>query len=352
MALLLSPGVRIANAAGVPISGGKIRVYNANTTTLSSLYSDTGLTVPLANPVVCNSAGYPSSDGSNTVGIFCASANYDIAFMTAASVVLVTIDDVASYGSDAATLTKDFTNSRFAVRGSGGTIYVEAGDADPDAVGGTGILGGWLGTQADSWTINAAVANVVGRIKENSKKLPGVIYTDATTFSSSAGVAITLPNDPTGVRQWEVEIWDLQCAGVTALTCQLSYDGGGTYKSGAGDYWYTKWIADNTAGPGAVYAVSAGDTKLDLVYAVRTAANKSGRLTVRITTPNSGSEHTLVESDGLCLDRTAATSVAAFGMKGVGLGGFGRATHMKILQGANAISGSYRVKPLRGSGET
>jgi hypothetical protein len=350
MALLLSPGVRIANAAGVPISGGKIRVYNANTTTLSNLYSDTGLTVPLANPVVCNSAGYPSSDGSNTVGIFCASANYDIAFMTAASVVLVTIDDVASYGSDAATLTKDFTNSRFAVRGSGGTIYVEAGDADPDAVGGTGILGGWLGTQADSWTINAAVANVVGRIKENSKKLPGVIYTDATTFTAVSTLEIALTNDPTGVRAWDLDLWDLTGTGVLSLLARFSYDGGGTYKSGASDYNYLKTKLDD-AGAATTTAPGDVDTKIDVNYYMITAANRLATVRIRIVTPDSGAGRTTLEASTVACGTTTA-HMGHFFTAGEAVGGYGRATHIRLLQSGQTITGKYRLTPLRGFGET
>lgn len=348
MASIIDTLFRVEDAAGDPIPLGKVRVYLVGTTTLADLFTTADLNpaTPLTNPVVADTGGWAAQ-------IFAASATYRVDTLTAADVLVKTQTTVPSLGTSSTGLDLTLPNgTRYKVTDSGGRVLVQVGDPDPDNTGGKLTIEGWAGSQADDILLDAALIDTTGRIKEIGKKSIGFIYTDATTFSSSAGVAITLPNDPTGVRQWEVEIWDLQCAGVTALTCQLSYDGGGTYKSGAGDYWYTKWIADNTAGPGAVYAVSAGDTKLDLVYAVRTAANKSGRLTVRITTPNSGSEHTLVESDGLCLDRTAATSVAAFGMKGVGLGGFGRVTHLKILQGANAISGSYRVKPLRGSGET
>jgi hypothetical protein len=101
-----------------------------------------------------------------------------------------------------------------------------------------------------------------------------------------------------------------------------------------------------------IVSVSAGDTKIDIGYAMRTAANRSSRLTLKILTPNSGSEHTLVESDGVTFDRTAATSMAKFGAVGTGIGNYGRATHIKLLQGANLISGSYRLVTRRGSGET
>jgi hypothetical protein len=52
MAVIVRTRVPVEDAAGVPVNGGKFRVYLANTTTLASLYSDAALTVPLSNPVV------------------------------------------------------------------------------------------------------------------------------------------------------------------------------------------------------------------------------------------------------------------------------------------------------------
>src|SRR6185436_19334286 len=102
MALILPPDARVLNASGVAINGGQVRVYNANTTTLSTLYSDAALTVPLSNPVVCNSAGYPSINGTTYTLIFAASANYDVAFLdtvAAGSTLLRSWEDVPSLGS-------------------------------------------------------------------------------------------------------------------------------------------------------------------------------------------------------------------------------------------------------------
>ena len=43
---------------GVPLNGGKAYFYITGTTTLQTVYSDDGLTTPLANPVVADSAGF------------------------------------------------------------------------------------------------------------------------------------------------------------------------------------------------------------------------------------------------------------------------------------------------------
>jgi hypothetical protein len=44
--------------AGLPLNGGKAYFYLTTTTTLEDVFEDDGLTTPLANPVVANSAGF------------------------------------------------------------------------------------------------------------------------------------------------------------------------------------------------------------------------------------------------------------------------------------------------------
>jgi hypothetical protein len=313
MAVIVRTRVRVEDENGVAINGGKARFRDANTLNLTSLYSDATLSTPLTNPVVADGNGW-------TPQIFAAEGTLcDLQYLTAGDVEIPSRNyvDVVALGSDTGASTRTFSGgTRYKLSDSGGVVLAEAGDPSPDNVGGSMTDQGWAGTQGDTRTFNYAHVNAgtsAGALKENSKKLTGVIQTDATAFSGSAGIVIPLTSSPTGVRAWEIEIWDLQCAGVTALTCQLSYDSGATYKAGAADYLHTKWITDNTAGPGTIVSVSAGDTKLDIGYAMRTAANRSSRLTLKILTPDSGSEHTLIESDGVTFDRTAATSMAKFG---------------------------------------
>lgn len=52
-----SPFLQLNDASGVPLSGGKLYVYEAGTTTPLALFSDNGLTTPAANPVVASAAG-------------------------------------------------------------------------------------------------------------------------------------------------------------------------------------------------------------------------------------------------------------------------------------------------------
>jgi len=50
-------GYRVTTA-GAPLNGGKAYFYLTGTTTLEDVFEDDGLTTPLANPVIANSAGF------------------------------------------------------------------------------------------------------------------------------------------------------------------------------------------------------------------------------------------------------------------------------------------------------
>lgn len=347
MALLFPLGLRISNATGAPISGGKVRVRLANVATLADLFSDAALTVPLSNPVVCDSAGYPSTNGGagSPTAVYSADGNFDIAFLSASDSVLVTFEDIPSLGADSATLVKDFTNSRFQVRGSGGTVHIEVGDPDPDASGGTGRLGGWNGSQADEIEIDAAVVSVgtsAGALTENGKPISAVVITEKTDFSAAAEVLVSLPESIPGIRKFVVEFFDLTL-GATAgnLQAQLGYEGGAV-KSGASDYLATGY---RDAGISV-----AGGSDIDIAVSGETTTNRRGHVTITIVTPDSGAFETLIRSVSHMLIDTAAT-VEEQRMVGYGVGGYGRCTSLRFWLNGSTISGSYRVVGERGFGE-
>lgn len=55
--LMAAPYSYFADSSGLPLSGGKIYTYAAGTTTPKASYTDATATVPLANPVILDSAG-------------------------------------------------------------------------------------------------------------------------------------------------------------------------------------------------------------------------------------------------------------------------------------------------------
>lgn len=72
---------------GVPYSGAKIYVYTVLTTTLKSLFSDTGLSVAAANPIICDSAGRHDMR-------YLATGAYKIVVKTSADVAIYTRDNI------------------------------------------------------------------------------------------------------------------------------------------------------------------------------------------------------------------------------------------------------------------
>lgn len=345
MALLIGGRFHVETAAGVAVSGGKMRIYNAGTTTLSSVYSDAALTVPLTNPVVAASDGW-------TPQIFAAEGlAVDFDFLTAGDVVIAGQSGVSAVfaGASGNVLTRDFTNSRMQVRGSGGIVYYEAGDPTGDNIGGKLTLSGWNGTTADEIEFNGPtnVANPAFTVED--KKIPGVIYTPNTTFSAVTVVDIPLTNAPSGVRAWDILIWDLVFSADASPILRFSYDNGATYKSGAADY---TWGAINLIGPAANN--STGATSITLATNDQVDAGGAtvpGMLELLIVGPNSGTASTSARS--ILSAQTATTPRPNIWMThGRGVGGYGRPTHVRLtVDGVITMTGAYKVIPQRGTGE-
>ena len=352
MALIWPFGGKLTDSSGNALSGAKFRVYTANTTTLASLYSDAALTQAITNPVISQSDGM-LANGGNECAVYVAAGTYDVAILSSADAVLDSVDDYIPWGSESGDLDRTVTgNGRFKVTGSAGTVLIQIGDPSPDNVGGTLIIEGQAGTQLDSLTLDSAAVNAgtsAGALKENSKKLIGVVQTEATTFTAAATVDIELTNSPTGVRAWEVELFDFIPSTTMQLQARLSFDSGGTYKSGAGEYQFSTLQYDSATNA-YVTSVSTGAAQLDLsAPANGSTANRTGRVKVIIITPNSGNDHTLLEytsslwnTDGLTVNMTGAGNAST---------GNGRATHIRFLGSAGNITCKGLCRPLRGYGE-
>ena len=346
MAILTEGRLLITDASNVPISGGKARIYNTGTTTPTPVFSDAALTVPLVNPVVANASGF-------TPVIFAAEGiAVDVQYLTAADAIVPgrSYTAVPLLGSDTGTFTRTMAdNSRFKLSGSGGTVLMQAGDASPDNVGGKLTIEGWAGTQGDLLTLDFAATNTTGPFTENSKKMLGIVATASTSFTSVASVDIALAETPTGCRAWKVYLWDVISAAVggSGVQFRFSYDGGATYKSGASDYGHA---ADYnvSATPTSAYDDTAAQIALPIGFSG--LANRPQLIRFDVITPTSGLDSTILMGDAVYLDTgTGFPQRLSFG--GFGHGGFGRATHVRVIFVTNNASGKYRVAPLRGFGE-
>ncbi len=97
----IKPFVHVSDSNGNPYVGAKLYVYLPTTTTLASIYSDAGLSVPMANPMT----GATASDASgNFPRFYIAAGTYKLRAETSAGVLIWqedTIDTGLSAGSGA-----------------------------------------------------------------------------------------------------------------------------------------------------------------------------------------------------------------------------------------------------------
>lgn len=115
----IDPIPQFCNDAGEPIAGGKLYFYDSGTTSFRNTYSDSGLTIANANPVILDAAGRPPS-------IFL-QGNYKLV-VTDANDVQISTRDPVSGTSTAGEYTDWSITTTYAlnqsVRGSDGEYYV------------------------------------------------------------------------------------------------------------------------------------------------------------------------------------------------------------------------------------
>lgn len=90
------PGFRVTDdSTGEPVSGATLYFYDAGTTAPKTAYSDENLTVEIGTYIVCDTLGYPTSDGVNTkTMIYVGTAPYKIVCKDANGVTLWEHDNV------------------------------------------------------------------------------------------------------------------------------------------------------------------------------------------------------------------------------------------------------------------
>jgi hypothetical protein len=345
MAQLVDPRFLLTDASNVPQNGAKLRIYDAGTANLTSVFSDAALSVPLTNPVVASSSGILPQ-------VFAAEgAVVDLQWLTSADVAIPgrSYEDVTFVGADTGDLTRTVTgNARFKLTGSGGANLWQVGDASPDNTGGTLTIEGWAGTQGDALTFDFATTDTTGYLKERTKRLTGVVETAATTFSAVTSVDITLPEFPPDVRAYLVEVFDFSASTNHSLTLRASYDGGGTFKSGASDYKYANQQYDTTGGA-ITFSSLTTTTAIQLESNYNGATDQAARISIEILTVESGTGHTHIRHRAEGVLNTGA--YAWWQGFGYAQGSYGRVNAIRLITSAGTITGKYRIVPLRGYGE-
>lgn len=90
---VLDPGWIAQDANGNPLSGAKLRFFEAQTTTPRTVYADADLSNALPIPIVTNSAGLPTSDGNAVTLIYTGLNPFKFSLKTAGEVDVFTPQD-------------------------------------------------------------------------------------------------------------------------------------------------------------------------------------------------------------------------------------------------------------------
>lgn len=126
------------------LSGGKVYVYDVGTTTPKSVYSDTALSVPAANPIILDSAGRHDNR-------YIATGSYKIVLKTSADVAVFTRDN----------------NDGGVPVGSGALAIANGGTGATTAAAALAALEG--ATAAELAEVSAEVASLSGQLASTEK---------------------------------------------------------------------------------------------------------------------------------------------------------------------------------------
>lgn len=143
------PGLRAIDANGIPIAGAILFVYDIGTTTLKSIYSDSGLSVSLINPL----SGVNASDASGYFPVaYLASGTYKLRCETSDGTLIpgLTADDLdtgLTSGSGALAISAGGTGATTAAAAR--TALAAAAQSDVDALA------------ADIAAVSASLQNIV-----------------------------------------------------------------------------------------------------------------------------------------------------------------------------------------------
>ena len=163
------------DSSGNPLNGGKLYFYQAGTTTPQSAYSDSALTLPLANPITLDSAG-------RVPQFFLADGTIKIRLTNSAGVAQVTADGVMVIGASSGTGTGSVVDA---------TTVLATGDLKVRYA--TGTLSGFV--RANGRTIGSATSGATERANSDCEELFIHLWTEDANLSVSTGRGATAAAD-------------------------------------------------------------------------------------------------------------------------------------------------------------
>ena len=113
-----TPKLQFFDLNGAPLSGGLLYTYAAGTTTPLASYTDSTGLIANTNPIVLDSRG--------EANVWLGTASYKLALYTSAGVLIWTVDNISTNGSNLSVTdhTGDGTTTAFAVADGFTAIYI------------------------------------------------------------------------------------------------------------------------------------------------------------------------------------------------------------------------------------
>lgn len=136
---VLAPGFRILDANGDPVSGAKLKFFDAGTSDPKTVYADEDLSTSLGTTVYCDTGGYPvtTEGGSTKTQVYVGTASYKLTITDSDDVTLATHDDIG--GAPLESTTQEFAKAQEPVlavttsRAIASTDYGKLINANPTA---------------------------------------------------------------------------------------------------------------------------------------------------------------------------------------------------------------------------
>jgi hypothetical protein len=112
------PKLQFFDANGAPLAGGQLYTYAAGTTTPLASYTDSTGVSANTNPIILDSRG--------EANVWLGTASYKLALYTSAGVLIWTVDNISTNGSNLSVTdhTGDGTTTAFAVSDGFTAIYI------------------------------------------------------------------------------------------------------------------------------------------------------------------------------------------------------------------------------------
>lgn len=343
MALIVGIPNQALDANGEVMPFAEYHTFDADApTTPKVTYSDTGLTVEHANPVVAGDDGYfPQMFAQEGDAYYLVltpeNGDPDVPFQAYEQVWSVGGDETTAFERTFADARLRITSGEVETGVDG--VLIQAGRASPQNVGGYLKEEGWNGTQLDKKIVDAAETELTGNLKVTGLIARGSISPAVPIAvargTMSAAATLDIPLDGS-FTHWQLTLnnWRPDGTGAPVFWMLFSFDGGATFKTGASDYMYEGFFQSASAASTAVSRTAAAFIN-PLVGSGNSMTDGCAQIVMDIW--SAVSRETMVMSRFAVFGSDAAQVRTGVGGGATTNKAFGKATHVRLT---NSLTGS------------